>query len=718
MSTQTTTPRWVAGGLLALLMILAFALQSYNVGFWSFRHGWTSVHGMALFSRAEPQNRFVGYSMMVIDENGDPVYEYFDRYPPFFSVSVNLLMSLADDIPTEIYLARLYMNIFFAGSLFFGYRLARLFLRERLLAVAVVAFGFSSFYLLYYRDMIDYYQPVAMNFLVMAYSIARYQLHGERRQVFIVAALLTLVSFGYAMLFILGVWFVVDTARLWLSRDRKVTIGHRFRQTVLQPSVAAILISLALTVLSIGNNVLTEADIREVPVTETSVVDSILRRLPFVEGAVAVNVREQAATTEGVGGWGSFLLVEFERLMKWSLPLRTGGATGVRFVPGISTPMIVWSPKVLASEVTTYTTPDTVLLNGWLLVAGVGLVAVLVVWLVRLQGHLRDIALITAFGGFPLVFGLINLTSVHDYTLMFALGFNVMLWTALLRWADDRSRLAATIAVIGIGLFSVSAWQVRTVQMAEVELGAPYTYDFDRIRDVIGNDRNTVYLNYPRANPECIIRNWQCFALGYYLGDNYLTTHPEYADYALSPQPYYLPNAFVEPGTTAQIVAVPTHPENEVAYLLDISQAQERTTPTNSTQLFGDHLALGAWSLLGDVTVAPCERATVESWWTVDTLPDENLNLQIVLVAEDGSAISEANAPLGTVPTSIWEPGLYTADARSILVPCDTPSGSYPLIMGVYDPATLEPLSVTGADGTVIGNQLYLTNLIVEGGAS
>ncbi|MEO0565640.1 MAG: hypothetical protein AAF125_26265, partial [Chloroflexota bacterium] len=127
--------RYGAWGLLALLMALTFILQSYNIGFWSFRHGWTSVHGMAIMSRSTPENRLIGYSMQYrqLDENGDPetVYEYFDRYPPFFSASVNFVLSLAPDTPTEIYLARLYMNVFFAGSLWIAYLLARLFIESR-----------------------------------------------------------------------------------------------------------------------------------------------------------------------------------------------------------------------------------------------------------------------------------------------------------------------------------------------------------------------------------------------------------------------------------------------------------------------------------------------------------------------------------------------------------------------------------------------------------
>lgn len=709
------TSKRVAGGLLLLLAALTFALQSYNVGFWSFRHGWTSVHGLAIMSRSEPQNRFVGYSMMYRDANGAPVYEYFDRYPPFFSVSVNAVLALADDIPTEIYLARLYMNVFFVGALFFAYRLARLFITTRPLAVAVVALAFSSYYLLYYRDMIDFYQPVAMNFLVLAYAIARYRLYGERRLVLGVAAALTLVSFGYAMLFMLGVWFLVETVALW-SRPGD-PLAARLRGTVLQPPVYAICISLVLTVAAIGYNVATEAAVRGVPVAQTSVIDSILRRLPFVEGAVAETAREQAATSEGLRGWGEFLLVETERLMRWSLPLRTGGAPGVRFVPGISTPQIVWTPGPLRGEVTTPTTPPVILLNGWLLLAAVGAFALVVRFMARLGPPLRGVAVVVAFGGFPLVFGLINLTSVHDYTLMFATGFSVMLWTALLCPLDGRPALAPALAAVAIAVYGASAWTVRVAQTAEVAFGAPYTADFDRMRPLLADARHTVYLDVPRADPECVIRNWQCFALGYYLGDTYLTTAVDVAGYALSETPFFLPDPFVAPGAAAQVVPAPAHPQNTHLYLMDFAAAETRTAPEAVAYRFGDALGLGAWALPGPVTVRPCARVAVESWWTLAAPLAANYNLQVVMVGPDGGAVAEANRPLGPLPTGIWEVGPYTFDARSFVVPCATPPGAYPLIMGVYNPDDLLPLAVTGADGAPVGNQLYLTTLFVEGGA-
>ncbi|MEO0564025.1 MAG: hypothetical protein AAF125_18115, partial [Chloroflexota bacterium] len=377
-----------------------------------------------------------------------------------------------------------------------------------------------------------------------------------------------------------------------------------------------------------------------------------------------------------------------------------------------------WTLEPLRAEETEAVTVGPIYLNGWLLLLVVPALAWTVGFIARQQGPLRGAAVVIAFGGFPIVFGLINLTAVHDYTLMFATGFNVMLWTALLAPLDNRPRLSWLLAVGAVGVFATSAWNVRQVQNGEIEQGATYTYDFDRMRVALDGTSDTLYLDTGRENPECVLRDWQCFALGYYLRDLYLTTDVELAGYALSPRPYFARPLFVDEGVIARVVPSPTNPENTNLYLLNMATATERPAPTEITHTFGDHLALGAWSFVRDVNVRPCERIGVESWWRTASgdLPDANYNMGVVLVADDGSEIAAANAPLGAVATSIWEPESYTFDARSLVVPCDTPAGEYPLIMGVYNPNDLVPLRVQSVDGADLGNQLYLTTIFVEAG--
>jgi uncharacterized membrane protein len=51
-------------------------------------------------------------------------------------------------------------------------------------------------------------------------------------------------------------------------------------------------------------------------------------------------------------------------------------------------------------------------------------------------------------------------------------------------------------------------------------------------------------------------------------------------------------------------------------------------------------------------------------------------------------------------------PGPVTADWRQLAIPADLPPGRYPVVIGVYDPASGERLAAFGPDGQPIGNEL------------
>ena len=671
-------------GLMMLVAGLTFALQSYHVSFWNIRHGWTSSHSLAIMSRATPENGFVGYAQAFREAEGEITYDYFDRYPPFFSAAMRVYLRLFDDLPTQMYAARQIMNVILLATMFVGYRLVRLFVPNRYLALAISVLSFSSYYVLYYKDMPDFHPPVVLGFLLTAYSIARYKLYSERLQVYVMPILCVLLAFGYSVMFALALWLLIDLVRALAGRRWKL-----WRLDALWVFLLGTLVSVG----AIAYSVSMEARIRGVAVTETSVVDSLLRRIPFLADAVVETSAPSVATAAGLRGWLGFFVVQTERLAWWSLPLKVGGPTGVGFTPGATGLGVSWAMVAL----------------GGLMVLGVGVFA----W--RQRGPHRDIVLLTAFSPLVFLYVMMNLTAIHDFVTMFAAGFTLMLWTGLLGWAR-RPLLVGGLVVMSLGLYAGSSWWVRGVQQAETAQGAVYTYDFERMRPQIEGEGNTILLDYRRHNPECIIRDWQCFALGYYLGDNYLTEYPEYADYVLSPRPYYATETFVGGGEALGLVVSPTNPENEVAYLMDLAEAQPRTAPGEGApaQRFGEALGLHDWTLHGDVRVARCGGVTVETWWRTETALEANYNLQAVLVDENGERVADANAPLGAVPTSIWEVGRYTVEARPVTVPCETAPGEYPLILGVYDPDTLEPLAVTDADGNELGNQLYLTTLFVE----
>jgi hypothetical protein len=299
---------------------------------------------------------------------------------------------------------------------------------------------------------------------------------------------------------------------------------------------------------------------------------------------------------------------------------------------------------------------------------------------------------------------------------MYSAGLTLVVWMALLLWAERNKWLVRGVVIIGLVLFSVSNWQVRQQLNAESGTLDEYTYDFNRVQQTVGADNSgVVYLSYGYYRPWCIINNNQCYVLGYYLSNYLLTSDYDASDYVLSPRPYHIAPQFVDAAEPLNLLT-PVRPDNEIAYFMDKAQSQPRTSPADAAPQFrfGEEITLQNWEFAGNINAAPCETVGIESWWLADATPDANYNMQVVMVDSNGGAVTEANSPLALVPTQLWEVGRFTFDQRPLTVPCDTPTGEYPLIMGVYDPENLSPLLVTDAGGNEVGNQVYLTTVFVE----
>lgn len=681
--------KFILPALFILIALITFAAQSYNVGFWGIRHGWTSSHGLAIMTKATADNGFVGYSMAFYKPDGSIDYLYFDRYPVIFSVTMKMLISVTDDLPTQVYIARQVMNAIFLATMAAAFWLVRGFVRSPYLALAITLIGSASFYRLYYKDMIHYDQPALLGMMLLTAVIARYYLHDWRRwRVFSMALIAVILGRGYASFFLLGLWFLSEAAAAFTQRD--LSWGQKIRRVITADALWITVISVLWSASWLFYNIATEARIRGVPISETSVVDSALRRIPLVESVLSEQARVNVANT-GFTNWLTFVGVQLERVASWTLPLRFGRELGYAYEPDM--------------------VPHTFSLS--LLIVGIVILSVLITYLIRLPNPQRQIALLTAGSGWLWLLVMINLAATHDYVTMYSYGFSLMVYTALLGWLDDRPRLTALLLIITFGLFIAGNVMVRTEQQRELEQGAIYTYEFNNVLNAITGDHRRIHFTYPNT---CVINNWQCHALGYYLGDNFIAgSHRTNADYLASYFPYNVDPTLVHSGESVTVLTDTLTPFNTITYLFSLSDAENRTAPaTNTPQFrFGESLTLQNWTLIGD-TLNACESLQIESWWLAESPLDTDYNMQIVVIAADGSAISDANFPLTIAQTSLWEPQQYAFDARTIHIPCDTPSGTYPLIMGVYDPDTLSPLPALNADEQSQGNQIYLTTVTIR----
>ena len=69
--------------------------------------------------------------------------------------------------------------------------------------------------------------------------------------------------------------------------------------------------------------------------------------------------------------------------------------------------------------------------------------------------------------------------------------------------------------------------------------------------------------------------------------------------------------------------------------------------------------------------------------------------------------------PACRLPTTLWRAGQTTVGQFRVAPSLETPPGDYPLVIGLYDPATGERLPILDASGQATGDSLILTTIRV-----
>ena len=144
-------------GLLLLALSSVFAFGNDRSQF--YRHGhhdFTTVHTLALTANLSAEHGFLQFRTAKRDGRGETEYDPYNRFPiGSYALVKTAMLPAGDDIPKQILAARLLMLAFFAATAVLAYlALARL-LGDRRIALAATLLAFSSYYLLYYNDMVS-----------------------------------------------------------------------------------------------------------------------------------------------------------------------------------------------------------------------------------------------------------------------------------------------------------------------------------------------------------------------------------------------------------------------------------------------------------------------------------------------------------------------------------------------------------------------------------
>jgi hypothetical protein len=480
---------WVVVAGLALVVIVAVSqnrVVGWEPGYNELQpghHGWVSSHTLAVIAHATPANGFVGYARAFLDEDGRLDFDYFDRYPVYFSAGMNALLSLKPRLSTQVFLAKQAMNGFFLLTMLAAYLLLRKLALRPLPALVATVLAVSSPYLLFYKDMVHFDQPALFGMLLLILAIAVNKVDGKRAAVFLATLAATSLGRGYASLVILAVWFSLEA--IAALRRRGLPWPSRLAGLFSLTAFRALLLGVAWAALNLGYNISIEASRRGLPALHTSIVSSAVNRLALSQ--------EFNASYADLLAWRYFISDELIRLVRWSFP--------------------VWNYE-----------------GSWLVSAGIVALMIAVIFLFArtLDGPRRMVVTILVLSGPIWITLMRNLSAFHDYTAMYFLGIPL----AFLASAVSLIRLPRLGWILAL-ILSLAVFSTRNAQIQDLhrEIGAAtssYTHDFMRIAAALPAQGQTIYLadGVPDAP----------YAFGFYLPGQ-IQAPLEHAEYSIVRRP-------------------------------------------------------------------------------------------------------------------------------------------------------------------------------------
>ena len=141
--------------LLLVGLITVFIFQNDQHSFNAGHHGFLSSHGMTLASNLSVEHNFLMFNKMSELKDGIIKYDAYNRFPiGAFAIIKLFILPFHDNLSMQISVARMLMNAFFFAAAYLAYISVFRITRSGWVATTATLLAFSSFYCLYYSDMI------------------------------------------------------------------------------------------------------------------------------------------------------------------------------------------------------------------------------------------------------------------------------------------------------------------------------------------------------------------------------------------------------------------------------------------------------------------------------------------------------------------------------------------------------------------------------------
>ena len=197
-------PRREAAPLALLLLALSpvFAFGGDRSQFYREEHDRLSADTITLAANLSPEHRFLGFERRERLPDGGTRYAAYNRHPISAYALVRLaILPFGDDFPRQIRAAGLLMLACFAAAAVTAYLALALLTGDRRIALAATLLAFSSYYLLYYNDMISVEASAPLfGIMLVFHGMVVHEREGRFRQLLAKTAVAILLGWFVAAL--------------------------------------------------------------------------------------------------------------------------------------------------------------------------------------------------------------------------------------------------------------------------------------------------------------------------------------------------------------------------------------------------------------------------------------------------------------------------------------------------------------------------------------
>jgi hypothetical protein len=151
--------------------------------------------------------------------------------------------------------------------------------------------------------------------------------------------------------------------------------------------------------------------------------------------------------------------------------------------------------------------------------------------------------------------------------------------------------------------------------------------------------------------------------------------------------------------------------ESQLSLFLDPSTVVNPGSPTSCSSFAGGAIDLCFAPVDPNATVRPGDPVSLALTWRADSTPDIPYTVFVHLIkpGQPAPVAQQDGQPVnGLMPTTSWLPGQEVLDRHAVILPTQLEGDQLDIVVGLYDPTTLERLPVDGGGDSALIGRLFV----------